>query len=803
MSGLHNIWAKSPRYGHATGEPLTDHLAATLSAAVKVRDRVGELGTEPQQFWDRVRLAALLHDAGKVADGFQAMVGNGPGPAQPWGQRHEVLSLGFAAALLAGLPEDERRWVGLGVLTHHRPLTSASGRGLFGLYDETDAAAFTARFGHVDPRTATELACWLAEAAVGAGLLAAAPRALPTPDLGAAALGTAAHALLGELRQQWQRQASREQGLAAVLLQGAVTLADHLSSAGAEDGLHRRQPIGGAYAKSLASQLSLHDHQQRAAAVDGHLLLRAPTGAGKTEAALLWAGRQTEWLRAERGGQPRVFYTLPYLASINAMAGRLGTSLGDTDLVGVAHSRAGLYHLDRSLRDDTLSSRAPSAAAARASAAGKAASRAAATRLFRELVRVGTPYQLLRGALAGPGCSGIVVDSANSVFILDELHAYDPRRLGFIVAMARFWEQLGGRIAVISATLPGPLVVMLGEALEGNLTRVEALDAVWPVRHRLGMRAGHLTAEVSAAEIEAKLRAGQAVLVVANNVADARALFARLAPVARERHGAAGADLLHSRFRAMDRNDIETRIRARYGAGGPRPGGLVVATQVVEVSLDVDFDALHTSGAPLDALTQRFGRVNRLGNRDPADVAVHAPGYRRRRGGGDGLWADGVYESGPTELTMRILACHDGAELSERHLSGWLDEIYGSAWGEQWRRAVTRHHRLFDRAFLRFAQPFDDREDLQDEFDTLFDGTEAILDRDKDDYAAGLNSARGPAGRLLGSQYLIPLPDYGRHLGSYDRDLRVTVIDADYDPRGGLGQIHGRRGSAYQPGEIL
>jgi CRISPR-associated helicase Cas3/CRISPR-associated endonuclease Cas3-HD len=804
VSALRRVWAKSPRTSGATGELLTAHLEATLRAAAKVHDRVGDLDAVPQRFWVWAHLAALLHDAGKIADGFQTMVGNGPEPAQPWRERHEVLSLGFAAPLLAGLPAQERQWVALGILTHHRPLTSVSRRGIFGTYDEADPAAFATRFGHIDHRAAAELLSWLAATASRHGLV------LQSGSGGPPASGPAesAHALLGQLRDEWQARADRDRGRCAVLLQGAVTLADHLSSAHSVASLHTVQPVGAAYAAELARRLDLHAHQQRAAEVDGHLLLRAPTGAGKTEAAQLWAARQVEALRARHGGQPRVFYTLPYLASINAMTERLGASLGDDGLIGVAHSRAALYHLDRSLREDSSSSRPPrdpadASSIQRADAAGKAVSRAAATRLFRELVRVGTPYQLLRGALAGAGGSGILIDSANSVFILDELHAYDTRRLGFILAMTRLWEQLGGRIAVISATLPDPLATLLTETLEGNPTTVEAMDRSWPVRHRLVTRADHLTADASVREIKARLVAGQAVLVVANNVADARALFEEIAPDARRHHGGQAADLLHARFRAMDRNIIEGRIRARYGTGAARKPGLVVATQVVEVSLDVDFDALHTSGAPLDALIQRFGRVNRLGQRQPADVVVHSPGYRARRDGHGELWADGVYETEPTELAMQILARHDGAELSEHRLAEWLDEIHQSGWGEQWRSSVTGHRRAFDTAFLSFALPFDDRQDLQDQFDQMFNGTEAILEHDKDDYTAELNSAHGPTGRLLGSQYLIPLPNYARHLGRYDKDLKVVMIDADYDPRGGLGAIHSHRGSKYEPGAIL
>ena len=413
----------------------------------------------------------------------------------------------------------------------------------------------------------------------------------------------------------------------------------------------------------------------------------------------------------------------------------------------MAHSRAALYHLDRSLRDDAPSSRrrGDPAAGTNASQATKAVSRAAATRLFRELVRVATPYQLLRGALAGPGRSGILIDSANSVFILDELHAYDTRRLGFILAMTRFWEQLGGRIAVISATLPRPLTALLEETLDGRLTLIEALDRPWPVRHQLSVRADHLTADTSIHEIEARLRSGQAVLVVANNVADARELFQRLAPGAIQIHGDGAAELLHSRFRAMDRAAIEARICDRYGTGRPRRPGLVVATQVVEVSLDLDFDALHTSGAPLEALIHRAGRVNRLGQRPPADTVVHTPGSRTRRGSGPQLWADGVYECEPTRLAMQILGSHDGASLSEHDLGTWLDDIYDSAWGEQWRRAVIQRRREFDTAFLGFAMPFDDREDLAERFDQLFDGTEAILEHDVGAYTAALYSGHGQA----------------------------------------------------------
>lgn len=787
MSFLPKLLAKSPDKAPPLGETLTDHLTATLAAAVRLRDRVGRVPILPDRFWAWVFLAALLHDCGKIPDGFQIMLTSGA----RWGERHEVYSLGFVARILAGLSDEDRAWVATGVVTHHRALTDERARSIYFLYPTSTLEEFTARFGRVDENAATELLTWLATTAHAEGLLPAVPETTEHD------LGADAYALLEELRKRWEfGLVDAETGRTAVLLQGAVTFADHVSSAHGE--LRDHQPIDATFGRNLTTKLDLYAHQVEAAAVDGHLLLRAPTGTGKTEAMLLWVVRQVAALRATNGGQPRAFDMLPYLASINAMALRLvnDCGLGDDD-VGIVHSRAASFHLSRSIRSDDESIERT------VRAADKAVSRAAATRLFREPVRVGTPYQLLRGALAGPAHSGILIDSANSVFVLDELHAYDARQLGMVLAMLGFWEKIGGRIGVMSATLPHRLADLLDQTLEARLHRVEALDGDWPVRHHLSLRTEHLTTEGSIEEITARLRTGQSVLVVANNVADARTLFEALAPTVTERYGPDAAILSHARFRAKDRSRSEEEIRQRFGTHAPRRPGLLVATQTVEVSLDVDFDVIHTSGAPLDALIQRFGRVNRRGQRPPADVVVHAPGFRTRRDGGQRLWADGVYEEEPTRLTMSILERADGTLLDERTTGDWLDELYDSEWGERWQTMVTRIRDEFAEVFLSFAAPFDDRSDLADRFDEMFDGVDAVLDDDLDNYIMALTTAEGPARRLLGAQYLIPLPRYARPLGRYDKDLKVTVIDADYDKRLGLGAIHRVGGYQYQLDEVL
>lgn len=789
---LSTVYAKS-----SPPELLVSHLSATLEGGRSLARRVGRIaaidGVFGDNFWPAVWLACLTHDAGKVAEGFQAMV---RGRTRRWGERHEVLSLGF----LPGLVHDPAMlaWVATGVATHHRPFTGTSGRDLETLYGPSDLAELRDRFEPIDEHVVAAVGQWLYDTASAAELPVTSSDA---HELTVTDVLCDAHRLADELFTRWHGPADAARGLAAVLLQGAVTLSDHLSSANGR--LSTEQPLNATFRARWENRLDARgltprEHQLLAAEVTTHLLLRAPTGSGKTEAALLWAARQVVDLAQATGGTPRVFYTLPYLSSINAMAERLGVLFGNTELVGVSHSRAASYHLATAIcPDDT-----PPDDDTKAEHAAKAVSRAAATRLFRETVRVGTPYQLMRAALAGPAHSGILVDTANSVFVLDELHTYDARRLGYLLASATLWERLGCRIAVLSATQPTMLVELIQSSLQHPVAIVDTPHLGVP-RHRLCTRSYGLTETAALEEIRLRLARDDSVLVVANNVAHAVDLFEQLAPQVRQRHGHDAAILLHSRYRRIDRSTIEQAIISRFRSGvGERRPGLLVATQVVEVSLDIDFDVLFTAGAPLEALLQRFGRVNRLDSRPPADVIVHAPAWTKRGKQGD-EYADGVYPRAVVESAWRILLDNDGRIVDENDVTTWLNRSYADEWGQRWREDVERHREAFSRAFLQFRYPFDDREQLAEVFDELFDGTEAVLVEDTDDYEAALALGKGAAGRLLADEYLIPMPHWAAPLSRYERRLKVRVIDGDYDSRIGLRAVRGPADKVYQPGIVL
>ncbi|MEV0037655.1 CRISPR-associated helicase Cas3' [Streptomyces sp. NPDC050804] len=785
--------AKSPRSRDTEGELLKDHSLATLHRSNTVNARIGRIAVLPQRFAAWLSASGLLHDPGKAAHGHQRQIGNTSEPAQVWGERHEVLSLGFLPTVLSALPRAEILWIAAGVVTHHRPITGNGGRrpSLLPLYGRDTAEDFTKKFGPINADAVQDLAIWLHATAIKAGLIPRGPRPALTPEI----LIRDAHTLFGELLEQWEWARSPEDeadGLTAVLLQGGVTMADRMASA--HTSVHRNHPLTPEYQERLERRLTakgfqLRPHQTEAAATSGHIFIRAWTGSGKTEAALLWALRNLQEMTDAGQGTPRIFYLLPYLAAINAMVRRLENDLQAKDQIGVSHSHAASYYLARALEDECATD-AEALAAARKSLAQENA-----TRLFRELIRVGTPYQPLRGTLAGPGHSSVLLDTANSLFILDELHAYDPQRLGMILAMMSFWEHIGGRFAIVSATLPDALQEAIRTALARDVHLIEPPEGtVFPRRHRLSVRRHPLGSDAALTEMTGRLEAGEALLVVANNRPTARALYRQLGSISRRIHGGDtdAAIMLHSRYRRDHRAAIEDRIRDRYKNGHKdRKGGILVATQTVEVSLDVDFDSIHTACAPMDALCQRFGRVNRSGSRPPADVIVHAPQYMPRSDE-PGLFADGVYPKTPVALAWNILQRHHEEVIDEALSTTWLNEIYADtagSWGKEWRAELELSKERFSEAFLTWTEPFRDRSELKDDFDAMFDGKEAVLKADRDEYARRLATDNGQRpGRLLAEDLLIPIA--GKTATTWDDKLKVNVIDAEYDPENGLGRVH-------------
>jgi CRISPR-associated endonuclease/helicase Cas3 len=725
---------------------------------------------DDERFWQRVFWACWLHDLGKAARAFQLYL-QGQRPA--WEHRHEVLSLAFLPWAVAP-QSDDFAWVAAGIASHHRdaPLI------LHQRYDPTlhpAALDLEGMVAELDDEAIMGVATWLRETArawlansvlAQLGVSGDCPAPIqPDPKQFAREAPNAICQALTAYRELWERHrrrsaspAERRQG---ILLRGLVLLCDHLASAHAPRIEAIRVPaLETILDPTGAGNRPIRSHQAAAAKVVGSVVLAAPTGSGKTEAALIWAGRQQQ----ELGASLRLVYLLPYQASANAMRKRLQRVLKTE--VGLLHGRSAQV-LYREWTDRGYTGPQAERAARRAEDLA---------RLYHPQVWVTTPYQLLRAAYRLPGYETTWTSLGRAAIILDEPHAYDAPRLGlFLGLLSDLVRQWGVRVCAMTATLPTWLRALLEESLSAvSLPIDRSLFAAFR-RHRLRLLPEELTACSVLDHIVGEVRAGHSILVGVNTVRRAQAVYALL----RDALGQDQTRLLHSRLTGRDRMQREEEIGRRLQAGAGSCGPLaVVATQVIEVSLDLDFDTIVTEPAPLEALAQRFGRVNRRGHKGP-DGTVPVYVLTEPRNG------QGVYDQRLIERGLNVLAAVEGQPLDEALLGDYLDQVYATDLADEWNRIVNDQRRRFEDQCLRTLRAFESDEALDMEFDKLFDSTE-VLPLDLLDEFRRLQNVSMLEARDL----LVPI-DHSRlrRLGAtahWDRELRLWTVDCPYDDELGL-----------------
>jgi CRISPR-associated endonuclease/helicase Cas3 len=414
------------------------------------------------------------------------------------------------------------------------------------------------------------------------------------------------------------------------------------ATAVAEAGLMRARPALALAPPDLVGFADLRPMQRVAAEAtlpDGPCLalVEDATGAGKTEAALILAQRM---MAAGKGRG--LYFALPTTATADAMFDRMRPVLGrlfqGRPSLALAHGRRLLSDAFAEVRGAAGDSPEDAACAAWLADDRR--------RSLLAEIGVGTIDQALMAVLPTRFSTLRLWALSNRVLIVDEAHAYDPYMETQLRALLRFHAMLGGSAIVMTATLPrrmrdgyvsafraglGASDAPLGERNGYPALSVMAASAAETfepapapamVRRVEVERLPDASAAVSAV-VEAA-RAGAACVWVRNAVDDAIAAAATL------RDHAVETEILHARFAMGDRLEIERRVVARFGKTGEgRAGRVLVATQVVEASLDLDFDMMVSDLAPIGALIQRGGRLWRHMDARPAERRP-VPGPRLR-----------------------------------------------------------------------------------------------------------------------------------------------------------------------------
>lgn len=568
------LLAKSEKQGGLT---LAQHTAHVVAAAERMANALG---------FDRrqARCGAVLHDLGKAHPFFQKMVREELSfedfcQARP--HRHELSSLCLLPLF------DREIWPGLieMVAAHHKSiLKDAKRRGLLDLAEDD--------FMGPEPLFERHAEGWDTWAPAAVALA----RSFGVTERAEVTLNEAREAFLvaydycNTLPKAWSPW------------RGLLMGADHLASAythateATVGMLYQTPDLEAAYGPASARYhpSALYPLSQKDAEAQDerlHTLVVAPTGAGKTNFLL----------RRCRG---RVFYTLPFQASINAMYLRICDDLAAANVLADvrrlhAASRVPLAEL-KGKNEDALETREDVELQQHPGAS----------------VKVMTPHQLASVVFGTPAHEAVALDVRGQDVILDEVHTYSEQAQAMVLEMVRALRHLDCRIHIGTATIPSALAELLAEALGGS----EAVCRVGLTKDELATFNRHrvikLVDEQAGYSALADLVADrQRVLIVTNQVRHAQQWF----EIVRDAFPEVEALLIHSRFRRKDRAEREARLREleRQCEQENRPC-IVCATQVVEVSLDISFDAMITAAAPLDALVQRFGRVNRRRSKETA-----------------------------------------------------------------------------------------------------------------------------------------------------------------------------------------
>ncbi|MBD7912067.1 CRISPR-associated helicase Cas3' [Clostridium cibarium] len=358
---------------------------------------------------------------------------------------------------------------------------------------------------------------------------------------------------------------------------------------------------------------------------ESNTVIIASTGIGKTESALLW-------IDDKKG-----FFTLPLRVSLNALYSRVKSDIG-YDSVGLLHSSALEYMEDHGYEDAYKSYEE--------------------TALLSKKLSFSTIDQIFKYPFKYKGYEKVLATLAYSKVVIDEIQAYSPEIVAVILYAIKQLTDLGGKFMIMTATLPR---IYKEKLEEFNIKFKEEKFILDKDRHRIKIEDKEI---IDSIDKVIEIGKTKKVLVIVNTVDKAIEYYKRVEKEETE----ININLLHSLFNNKDRSIKEEQIKD-FTNEENKESGIWITTQIVEASLDVDFDYLFTEMSTLDSQFQRFGRCfrKRVFTEKYPNILIHT---KNVSGFGS------IYDEEIFNKSIELLLPYDEQILKENVKVELVDKLY-------------------------------------------------------------------------------------------------------------------------------
>jgi len=414
------------------------------------------------------------------------------------------------------------------------------------------------------------------------------------------------------------------------MLWGIVILADWLSSGGLDDKVEQifaQTPLKPKPIQEMFALSSLRPLQQECEKLASQfpysppqaIIIEAPMGEGKTEAAIYLASKLIA-----TNDKKGFYIALPTMATARQMEGRTSAVLkkNGLDPALLVHSTAWLDKEIESHDEVDKSWFAPT------------------KRALLSNYAVGTVDQAMMAVLKIRQGILRLLGLSSKVLIIDEMHAYDAYMQQIIYRLLSWCKVLNIPVIILSATLPTDVRKKIAQAFDceefaqfsQNYPLITAFNKDNTIKE-IAVSHSYISKNIALKCLEydsydtiahlalLAIENGGCACVIMNTVSDAQEVYLKAKELATPD---IELKLFHSRFLAKDRASIEEYCLQAFGKGSSnRPAkALLIATQVVEQSLDLDFDCMLSALAPIDLLLQRSGRLHRHERQRPASLST-------------------------------------------------------------------------------------------------------------------------------------------------------------------------------------